>query len=70
MKTIHTVPLEKGILTSSYKREIRENIRNMKADSLCRIKDKITNHYVNHANKTATILRVSFIMFTIIVLAL
>ncbi|MDP5093179.1 MAG: hypothetical protein NWQ17_07705 [Polaribacter sp.] len=68
MKSTHLSPIERGILTSSYKKEIRDNIRNMRADSLSKIKESIANQYTNSLNNTFEILRVSFIMATIIIL--
>jgi hypothetical protein len=68
MKSTHLSPIERGILTSSYKKEIRDNIRNMKDDSLSKIKESIVNQYTNSLNNTIEILRVSFIMAAIIIL--
>ncbi|PQJ75084.1 hypothetical protein [Polaribacter gangjinensis] len=68
MKSTHLSPIERGILTSSYKREIRNNIRNMKADSLSRIKESILYQYANSLNSTVEILRVSFILVAIFII--
>jgi len=68
MKSTHLSPIERGILTSSYKREIRNNIRNMKADSLSKIKESIANQYSNSLSSTFEILRVSFILAAILIL--
>lgn len=68
MKSTHLSPIERGILTSSYKREIRNNIRNMKADSLSKIKESITNQYSNSLSSTFEIVRISFILVAIIML--
>lgn len=70
MKSSNHLQIERGILTSAYKKEIRENIRYMKADSLSRIKETIANHAASSANNTAAILRVSFIMLSIIIFAI
>ncbi|WP_445748810.1 hypothetical protein [Polaribacter sp.] len=68
MKSTHLSPIERGILTSSYKREIRNNIRNMKADSLSKIKESIANQYSNSLSSTFEILRFSFILAAILIL--
>lgn len=49
MKSTYRSTIERGILTSAYKREIKENIQNMKSDSISRIKSTIANHYVGLA---------------------
>jgi hypothetical protein len=69
MKSTYLSPIERGILTSAYKKEIRDNIRNMKVDSLSKIKQSIATHCMNSENNTIAYLRVSFIIVAIIFLA-
>ncbi|WP_299670233.1 hypothetical protein [uncultured Polaribacter sp.] len=67
MKYLQTVPvLERGILTSSYKQEIRNNIQLEKTKSISRIKSLITNHQGRIESQTGVILRVSLFAIAII----
>lgn len=70
MKSTYRSPIERGILTSAYKKEIKENIRFMRADSLSRIKSIIANNAENSINHTAVFVKVSFIMLLVLVFAI
>ena len=70
MKYSQTVPvLERGILTSSYKQEIKKSIRDNKMKSLSNIKSLILNHHGKIESQTGTILRVSLFMIVLILVA-
>ncbi len=58
--------LERGILTSSYKQEIRRNIRSMRAQSLSKIKSSVKGERSKFMSETATAIRVS--MFVVVLL--
>lgn len=67
MKYLSTVQnLERGILTSSYKQEIRNSIHLEKKKSISNIKTLITNHHSNIESQTATFLRVSIFVIAVI----
>jgi len=67
MRYLQTVPiLERGILTSSYKQEIKNNIRDHKMKSISSIKSMILNHHGKIESQTGTILRVSLFMIAIL----
>ncbi|MCT4698514.1 hypothetical protein [Tenacibaculum haliotis] len=57
--TVNNLVVERGILTSAYKQEIRENINSMKIESLFRVKNKLRRSSANLYSETATILKVS-----------
>ncbi|MFK8059269.1 MAG: hypothetical protein AB8B78_04170 [Polaribacter sp.] len=66
MKYLQTVlVLERGILTSSYKQEIKNQSRIEKSKSLSSLKSRIKNN-VNLESQAGTILKVSFFMLAII----
>ena len=57
MKYLQTVTIEeRGILTSAYKQEIKENIRLEKSKSMSGIKFMILNHQGRIQSQTGTIL--------------
>lgn len=66
MKTTCVTPIERGILTSAYKREIRESIRASKRESLSKFKDMIENHQARVQSKTGTILQVSLFALALV----
>ena len=66
MKSTYTNPVERGILTSAYKREIRANISESKRDTLSQLKSIVENHQENVQSSAGTILKVSFFMIAII----
>lgn len=69
MRTTYTYTIERGILTSSYKREIRENIANSKRVTLSKMKSLIDKHHEKVQSQTGTILQVSLFAFAIILIA-
>jgi hypothetical protein len=67
MKYLQTVTLEeRGILTSSYKQDIKKNMRIQKSKSVSRIKSMILNHQGKIESQVGTILQVSLFAFAII----
>ena len=66
MKTTYVSPLERGILTSAYKREIKDNIRDSKRESLSKFKDIIENHHAKVQSKAGTILQVSLFALVLV----
>lgn len=69
MKYLQTVTIEeRGILTSAYKQEIKENIRLEKSKSMSGIKFMILNHQGRIQSQTGTILQVVFFLFAIIMI--
>ncbi len=66
--TVNNLVLERGILTSSYKQEIRQNIQSMKAQSLSRVKNRLKKDSSKIYSETGTILKVS--MFALVLVAL
>jgi hypothetical protein len=67
--TTTTTVLERGILTSTYKQDIKQDIRIAKAESLSRIKSLIVNHQGKIESQTGTILRVSLFAVAIIMIS-
>ena len=61
-----TTQIERGILTSAYKEEIRNNIKNEKVKSLSKMKSMIFNNHKRIESQAGTILKVSFFMLAII----
>ncbi|PQJ80731.1 hypothetical protein [Polaribacter porphyrae] len=70
MKTTYTNTLERGILTSSYKREIRQNIATSKRATLSNIKSRIENHHAKVQSQTGTIIQVSLFAIAIVLIVL
>jgi len=69
MKYSQTQPLvERGILTSSYKREIKYQSQKEKSKSLSRLKSIVLNHQEHRSSQAGTILRVSVFMMAIILM--
>lgn len=68
MKSTYTNTIERGILTSAYKREIRENISESKRATLSKIKSIIENHHAKVQSETGTILQVSLFAFAVILM--
>ena len=58
--TATTTSIERGILTSTYKKEIRNNIRNSKSESLSKIKSLMINNQHRIESQAGTVLKVSF----------
>ena len=68
MKSTYTNTVERGILTSAYKREIKEDIYRSKEASLSKVKSFIINHPRNLDSEIATILRVSLFVVAIVLI--
>lgn len=69
MKYLQTATIEeRGILTSAYKQEIKEDIRLEKSKSMSVIKSMILNHHGRIESQTGTILQVAVFMFAIIMI--
>lgn len=66
MESTFANTLERGILTSTYKQEIRENISQSKRTSVSGMKSMIFLHQSKMQSQASTILRVSFFMFVIV----
>ncbi|NVJ87962.1 MAG: hypothetical protein HWD82_00770 [Flavobacteriaceae bacterium] len=66
MKSTITSTIERGILTSAYKREIRASIRDSKRESLSKFKDIIERHHARVQSQTCTILQVSLFAIALI----
>jgi len=69
MKYLQTSAIkERGILTSTYKQEIKNSIRLEKSKSLSRIRSLVLNHHGKIESQTGTILQVSLFAFAIIMI--
>lgn len=70
MKTTYLNTSERGILTSAYKREIKENVLASKRETLAKFKDVIEDHHSRFQSETGTILQVSLfaLIFVLIIL--
>ena len=66
----HPRVIERGILTSAYKQEIRQNISEMKRKSLSQIKSSILNSHEKLQSKTGTVLQLSFFAIILVVILL
>lgn len=66
MKTTYSTTIERGILTSAYKREIKESIKATKRDSLVKFKKLIEDHHAKAQSQTGTILQVSLFAFALL----
>ncbi|MEO9570367.1 MAG: hypothetical protein ABJH82_04840 [Polaribacter sp.] len=70
MKYLQSVSVqERGILTSTYKKEIKKNMRIEKSKSVSKIKSMIINHHGKIESQTGTILQVSLFVVAIILIA-
>ncbi len=68
MKTLlHTRVEERGILTSTYKQEIRNNVRSMRSQSLSGFKSRIKKNNASTCS-IATSLRVSMFAVALIII--
>ncbi len=67
MKSTYTNTVERGILTSTYKREIIQNISESKRATLYNMKSIVENHQENVQSQTGTILRVALFFIAIII---
>ncbi len=64
----HPRVIERGILTSSYKEEIKFNIREMRRKSLSRIKSSIVNSHDKLQSQAGTALQVSLFAIVLVVI--
>ena len=64
-----TTVLERGILTSSYKQEIKNSIAAEKAKSISRIKNLVLKHQSRKESQTAVILQVSLFVIAIVMIS-
>ena len=70
MKYLQTTKvLERGILTSAYKQEIKKNIQIEQRKSISAIKSLILNHQGNVESQTGVILRVSLFAIAIVMIS-
>ena len=58
--TAHPRVIERGILTSAYKREIRQNALLTRNESLSRIKRSFQSQHEKFQSKAAAVLQLSF----------
>jgi hypothetical protein len=71
MKSLaHPRVIERGILTSAYKQEIRQSIRDMKVDSLSQIKNSFLSQHDKLRSQTAAIVRVSLFTLALVLILL
>jgi hypothetical protein len=68
MKSTYTNTVQRGILTSTYKREIRESISESKRTTLSNLKSVVENYQEKVQSQTGTILRVSLFAFAMILM--
>lgn len=57
--TAHPRVIERGILTSAYKQEIRQNVRDMRYNTLSQIKSSFHTSHDKLRSQTGAILKVS-----------
>ncbi|SHM79868.1 hypothetical protein [Polaribacter sp. KT 15] len=65
-----TTVLERGILTSSYKKEIKNSIAREKGKSISKIKSFVFNHQTRQESQTAVILQVSLFVFALVMISI
>ena len=68
--TAHPRVIERGILTSAYKEEIRQSIRDMKKDSVSQIKNSFLSKHDKLRSQTAAIVRVSLFTLALVFILL
>jgi hypothetical protein len=66
----HPRVIERGILTSAYKQEIRQSIRDMKRDSVSQIKNSFLSQHDKLRSQTAAIVRVSLFTLALVFILL
>jgi len=64
--TAHSRVIERGILTSAYKQEIRQNVYDMKSNSLSNIKTSFLSQHKKLRSQTAAILQVSIFALALV----
>ena len=67
MKSTYVSPVERGILTSEYKREIRSQLRHSHLESISKVKRTFTSRLTS---TPGTVLQVSFFAFVLIFMTL
>jgi hypothetical protein len=68
--TAHPRVIERGILTSAYKEEIRQSVRDMKSDSVSQIKNTLLSQHEKLRSQTAAILQVSIFTLALVLILL
>lgn len=68
--TAHPRVIERGILTSAYKQEIRQSIRDMKSNSISQIKSSFLSQHEKLQSRTAAILQVSLFTVALVLILL
>lgn len=63
-----TTVLDRGILTSSYKKEIKSSTQTEKRKSISRVKSLILNHQGKIESQTGVILQVSLFVIAIVMI--
>ncbi len=66
--SVNNLVLERGILTSAYKREIQQNICTMKAQSLYGVKSRLRSKGTRLSSETGAILKVSMFVLALVVI--
>ena len=66
--TAHPRVIERGILTSAYKQEIRQNVRDMKSNSLSQMKTSFLSQHEKLRSQTAAILQVSIFTLALVLI--
>ena len=66
--TANNITVERGILTSSYKQEIKENIKNMRAFSIYKAKQHLNNQKEMMHSNTGLFLKASPLFLILITL--
>ncbi len=64
--TAHPRVIERGILTSAYKREIKLSARDMKIGSVSRIKNSFLSQHEKLRSQTAAVLQVSIFTLALV----
>ncbi len=66
--TANYLVLDRGILTSAYKEEIKQGVCSMKAQSLFRVKNKLRKSSSRLYSETGTILKVSMFALALVMI--
>jgi hypothetical protein len=64
--TAHPRVIERGILTSAYKHEVRQNALEMRKESLSKIKRSFQNQHEKLQSKAAAVLQVSLFAIVLV----
>lgn len=67
MKSTYISPVERGILTSAYKREIRSEIRHSHLETISKVKRTFTSRFTS---TPGTVLQVSFFAIVLILMTM